>query len=180
MILEGMLVQSWLVNKLKPIITTLSTKNKMKLALSFALLATASAFAPQAAFTRQSMALFDTHHVDTADAIKAAMEASAKYGKTSVEARLAWDAVEEMDAANSHVKQQESDAKPAAVAVAEAAAPKDSAAIASEKMTMKEALAEAKRITEEMGISSPEARVAWEIVEEIGATEAHHKTTGSG
>mmetsp|Transcript_14726 Transcript_14726/g.20494 ORF Transcript_14726/g.20494 Transcript_14726/m.20494 type:complete len:152 (-) Transcript_14726:182-637(-) len=151
----------------------------MKLALSFGLLATVSAFAPQAAFTRQSMALFDTHHVDTADAIKAAMEASEKFGKTSVEARLAWDTVEEMDAANSHVKDQGSTAAPAAVATTPAEA-KDSAAIASESMTMAEALADAKRITEELGISSPEARVAWETVEEIGATEAHHKTTGSG
>jgi len=142
-------------------------------------LATASAFAPQAAFTRQSMALFDTHHVDTADAIKAAMAASEEFGKTSVEARLAWDAVEEMDAANSHVKSQETSSAPAAVADAPAEA-KESAAIDSEKMTMSEALAEAKRITEELGISSAEARVAWEIVEEIGATEAHHKTTGSG
>lgn len=37
---------------------------------------------------------------DTSEAVEAAMEASEKYGKTSQEARLAWNVVEELDAAN--------------------------------------------------------------------------------
>ena len=44
----------------------------------------------------------------------------------------------------------------------------------------KEALAEAKRITEEKGASDPDARIAWELVEELAATASHHATTGSG
>ena len=43
-----------------------------------------------------------------------------------------------------------------------------------------DALTEAKRITEEKGISSPEAALAWELVEELSATKSHHETTGSG
>ena len=43
-----------------------------------------------------------------------------------------------------------------------------------------DALAEAKRVTEEFGIQSPEARSAWELVEELAATATHHKTVGSG
>ena len=42
--------------------------------------------------------------VDTSKAIKAALEASKTYGKTSVEARMAWEAVEEMDAINARRK----------------------------------------------------------------------------
>ena len=43
-----------------------------------------------------------------------------------------------------------------------------------------QALADAKRITEEKGITSPDARIAWELVEELAATDSHHKTVGSG
>lgn len=38
--------------------------------------------------------------VDSSDAVKAALEASKKYGATSKEARVAWDIVEEMDASD--------------------------------------------------------------------------------
>ena len=41
-----------------------------------------------------------TVHADTSDAVKNALEASRVYGKTSAEARMAWDIVEELDAAN--------------------------------------------------------------------------------
>ena len=37
---------------------------------------------------------------DSAEAVKAAMEASETHGKTSPEARAAWSLVEEIDAAN--------------------------------------------------------------------------------
>jgi hypothetical protein len=43
-----------------------------------------------------------------------------------------------------------------------------------------QALADAKRITEEKGVTSPEAALAWELVEELDATAAHHRTTGQG
>lgn len=43
-------------------------------------------------------------HKDTSDAIKAALEASKTFGKASQEARVAWELVEEIDAANAHHK----------------------------------------------------------------------------
>lgn len=46
--------------------------------------------------------------------------------------------------------------------------------------TRKEALAEAEAITKEKGITSPEARLAWELVEELAATESHHTKYGTG
>lgn len=62
------------------------------------LLASAHAFTPAAfGVSRSSTALC---MVQSADAVKAALEASKKYGATSVEARTAWDIVEEMDASN--------------------------------------------------------------------------------
>merc|ERR1711920_1213272 len=41
---------------------------------------------------------------DTSAAIKIALEASKEYGKTSFEAKMAWEAVEEIDSANAHRK----------------------------------------------------------------------------
>ena len=38
-------------------------------------------------------------HTDTSDAVKKALEASRVFGKTSVEARMAWELVEELDSA---------------------------------------------------------------------------------
>ena len=43
-----------------------------------------------------------------------------------------------------------------------------------------EALKAAEEATEKYGITSPEARSAWELVEELAATATHHKATGSG
>ena len=44
--------------------------------------------------------LHSTVRPDTSAAIQAALEASKKFGATSPEARVAWDAVEEMDASD--------------------------------------------------------------------------------
>ena len=60
---------------------------------------TAGAFAPSSKVAfRPSSCLSMTK--DTSEAVKAATEASEKYGKASPEARMAWEVVEEMDAAN--------------------------------------------------------------------------------
>lgn len=107
--------------------------------------------------------------------MEAAKKASKEFGPTSPEAKTAWDVVEELDAAKSHSKK--ADVVPEAVAVDSP----ESAGNADFKIeTAADAMAEAKRITEEKGISSPEARIAWELVEELAATETHHKNTGSG
>jgi hypothetical protein len=44
-----------------------------------------------------------TVHSDTSAAVKKALEASRVHGNTSVEARMAWEEVEEMDSANRYV-----------------------------------------------------------------------------
>ena len=60
----------------------------------------AYAFAPfTGAVTRSSVIVFNAR-VDTSDAIQEAMKMSKKYGATSKEAALAWEAVEEMDASD--------------------------------------------------------------------------------
>jgi hypothetical protein len=46
--------------------------------------------------------------------------------------------------------------------------------------TRDEALTQAESITKEKGITSSEARLAWELVEELAATESHHNSQGTG
>ena len=74
----------------------------MKLSLSLAVLAATAVhgFAPAATTfgLRQSTNLFG--RVDSSEAVKAAMEASKKFGPTSPEARMAWETVEEMDSSD--------------------------------------------------------------------------------
>jgi hypothetical protein len=73
----------------------------MKSSLAFCILAaTASsttAFAPTLT-TKFTTALFD--RVDSSDLVNEALEISKKFGATSPEARLAWEAVEEVDASD--------------------------------------------------------------------------------
>lgn len=65
----------------------------------FFALAAVDAFAPTPMGIRSSVRLFN-QRVDSSDAVKAAMEATEKYGATSKEAAAAWDIVEEMDASD--------------------------------------------------------------------------------
>jgi CP12 domain len=58
----------------------------------------AQAFAPLSV-SRPSTGLYN-ERPDASQAIKDAMAASEKFGATSKEARVAWDAVEEMDASD--------------------------------------------------------------------------------
>lgn len=66
---------------------------------TFALLALplASGFAPSTFGVQRQTAIFSAP-VDTSSAVQAALQASKQYGATSPEARVAWDAVEEMRA----------------------------------------------------------------------------------
>ena len=63
----------------------------------FCLLGSATAFVPKTSLQQRSYALFMQ---DTSEAVKAAMDASETYGKTSPEAKAAWALLEELDAAN--------------------------------------------------------------------------------
>jgi hypothetical protein len=63
--------------------------------------ASVQAFAPlgRPFGVRTSVRLFN-ERPDTSKEVQAALEASKKYGPTSKEARIAWEAVEEMDSAD--------------------------------------------------------------------------------
>ena len=69
----------------------------MKLLVLSTILSSAAAFAPQmgAGHIRTSLAASSAD-----EAIQAALESSKKYGATSVEARLAWETVEEINASD--------------------------------------------------------------------------------
>ncbi|KAG7354650.1 CP12 domain containing protein [Nitzschia inconspicua] len=177
----------------------------MKTSLVFAIFAaTTNGFAPIST-THRATSLFD--RVDTSDLIKEALDISKKFGAASPEARLAWEAVEEVDASDNSVATKGSladecdiyDLSKACEEYADkmaelksliraqtstAAALKEMVSeVKKVKLTIPEvkpgmpspqlqvALAEAKKITAEKGIDSPEARVAWETVEEISAAD---------
>lgn len=163
----------------------------MKLFLIAALVSSSAAFAPTPS-GRRPVALRSAG----VDAIEAAMEASKKYGASSPEARVLWDIVEEMDASDNSVAYQapiedeEYESKVKALSqmltktkdeieqVKKLAdelkgvklAKPPSVSSGSDSAAMKEALAAAKAATEEHGMDSTEAKLAWETVEEIAAS----------
>lgn len=141
--------------------------------------------------------------IDSSDLVAEAMKVTEKFGATSAEARLAWEAVEEVDASDNSVASmrsltdecevdvpvvspecveygealdelQELIASPRAVSEAAAVEPvklSGSQGIAGpQSKELEIALEEARAITAEKGLSSPQAAVAWEIVEEIAAS----------
>lgn len=76
--------------------------NTMKIsaaALVLAVAASVDAFSPAPLGVRSSVRLYSARP-DTTEYVAAALEASKKYGATSKEARIAWEAVEEIDAAD--------------------------------------------------------------------------------
>mmetsp|Transcript_118693 Transcript_118693/g.343307 ORF Transcript_118693/g.343307 Transcript_118693/m.343307 type:complete len:227 (+) Transcript_118693:92-772(+) len=173
--------------------------------------ASAEAFAPTPAFAprRSSLPVLKAR-VDATELIKNAVAISEKFGKDSAEARLAWEAVEEVDSADNSVatkgsldeecdvtqewidnacmeysaKLEELDrllqeTKKATVfdSAAEDVKPIKLKDVPQQKPgkaspELQEAVENAKMLTDKYGIQSPEARVAWETVEEIAsATE---------
>lgn len=74
----------------------------MKTACLFLLASSAAAWttAPRFGAVRSTTQLFAESRPDSSKAVAAALEASKKYGATSPEARLAWEAVEDMDSAD--------------------------------------------------------------------------------
>jgi hypothetical protein len=113
------------------------------------------------------------------EAIAAALLASRVYGRSSSEAKYAWDLVEEFDEARSrhsagdiHVK-----AEPKVEVVVKTPEPTPAQQVHKDTSKL---ITAALAASKEFGKSSPEAALAWELVEEVDATNAHHKTTGSG
>lgn len=70
----------------------------MKTACLLLLASSAAAFST-APYPRSTTALMNSR-VDSSAAVAAALEASKKYGATSPEARVAWEAVEDMDSSD--------------------------------------------------------------------------------
>eukprot|EP00970_Alexandrium_tamarense_P006530 scaffold1112_cov195-Alexandrium_tamarense.AAC.17 len=164
----------------------------MKIFLA-SLIGSCAAFAP-APFGKSQTALFG--RVDTSAAIEAALDASKKFGSTSSEARVLWDIVEEMDASDNSVaskapivdSEYEAKVKSLSQMLTKTKAELDQVkaladdlkgvklaspsvgSSAPDDSVMKEALAAARAATEEFGQSSPQARLAWETVEEIAAS----------
>ena len=72
----------------------------MKFTIAFTLFAAAAeAFSPSSLNARTSSALLASR-IDSSDLVAEALEISKKFGATSPEARLAWEAVEEVDASD--------------------------------------------------------------------------------
>ena len=69
----------------------------MKFFLASALLASAVAFSPSFVAHQRTRTFLFAARPDASDAIAEALRLSKEFGPTSTEARLAWEAVEEMD-----------------------------------------------------------------------------------
>jgi len=139
--------------------------------------------------------------VDSSDAVKAALEASKKFGPTSKEAQTAWEAVEEMDSSDNSAaytggvseEDQQYDEKMAALAAlleenqakiyemkklaqelqaVKLVDPQKVKTVAAPNPMLKKLLAEAKEATEKHGIDSTEAKLAWESVEEAASADS--------
>jgi hypothetical protein len=142
--------------------------------------------------------------VDSSDLVKEAMKLSKKYGSTSAQARLAWEAVEDVDARDNSVATLGSlneecnvdvevvpqecleygealeelqdliastkpvTASTSGVEPVKLSVPSGVAGVASPEL--RAALEEARVATAKMGLTSTEAMVAWETVEEIAAS----------
>ena len=72
----------------------------MKLSLTVALVGSAAAFQPAILVQQSSVRTTYLHATSAEEAIAAAREASKKYGASSPEAALAWEAVEEIDSSD--------------------------------------------------------------------------------
>eukprot|EP00526_Cylindrotheca_closterium_P020672 CAMPEP_0113610790 /NCGR_PEP_ID=MMETSP0017_2-20120614/5213_1 /TAXON_ID=2856 /ORGANISM="Cylindrotheca closterium" /LENGTH=208 /DNA_ID=CAMNT_0000519699 /DNA_START=86 /DNA_END=712 /DNA_ORIENTATION=- /assembly_acc=CAM_ASM_000147 len=165
---------------------------KFSTTIAFLAIASTQAFSPSnIQQVRKTTQLFA--RADSADLVAEALAASKEFGASSPEARLAWEAVEEVDSSDNSAatqgnvadyqsKLQELAAKlkeqqPAMAVLGEMAeeikAVKLSAPVSkagAPSAQLQEAMTTANEITEKLGVSSPEAQVAWEVVEEIAAS----------
>lgn len=123
-----------------------------------------------------------TVHTDTSELVKKALEMSRTYGKTSVEARMAWEVVEEMDAANSHHSREDIHVSTSATPQEECGEvltiekEKPSILVKTNPGTVEEAIATAMTLKQTYGAHSKESRLAWELVEEMEAADSHKRT----
>eukprot|EP00535_Pseudo-nitzschia_heimii_P001298 CAMPEP_0197179074 /NCGR_PEP_ID=MMETSP1423-20130617/4141_1 /TAXON_ID=476441 /ORGANISM="Pseudo-nitzschia heimii, Strain UNC1101" /LENGTH=400 /DNA_ID=CAMNT_0042628929 /DNA_START=132 /DNA_END=1337 /DNA_ORIENTATION=+ len=145
--------------------------------------------------------------VDSSELVQAAMKITEKYGKSSSEARLAWETVEEVDASDNSAASKgslndecdvtaevipqecvdfsaaldevqdllDSTKQPimakSSNVVEPVKIPVPGNVAASQSAELQAALEDARALTAEKGLGSPEAKVAWSIVEEIAASD---------
>lgn len=130
-------------------------------------------------------------HVKAQKAIKAAVEASRKFGPQSKEARLAWETVEEINASDDSVafqplddtldidlellsrmkhRSRNSPVKVAPIQYARVLSLHGSHQIQDDP-NLKRALSKAELLTEWWGVQSTQAKLAWEEVEDILSNE---------
>lgn len=164
--------------------------------------------------TRGKSFLQVTARPDASSLVAEALAASAKYGAASPEARLAWEAVEEVDASDNSASfagnlDDECEAEAPTEACLEygqkleelSAILRDQGpkieqikslareiqavklkeapvAPAADSPALQAALKAAKAVTEKHGISSAEARLAWEDVEEMAAASSQSNALG--
>ncbi|KAL7497322.1 hypothetical protein ACHAWT_005769 [Skeletonema menzelii] len=166
----------------------------MKLILASLLTASAWAFVPS---MPRHVTTALSERLDSSDAIQAALDASKKYGAASPEARVLWDIVEEMDSADntaafkpavvdeeyadkvkalSQLLTKTKDELDMVKSLADQlkgvklAKPTSSSVSGSEDSALKAALDDARSAAEAHGKDSIEAKLAWETVEEIAAS----------
>ncbi|KAL3945049.1 MAG: hypothetical protein SGBAC_000840 [Bacillariaceae sp.] len=160
-----------------------------------------SKFGIQSQWKEAPLAVRRYTRVDTSDLIEEALAASKTYGASSPEARLAWEVVEEIDAMDNTaatlgmtsdyqediqelstlLKQQQpgrvslknipADIKPIKLSTTKTTPVKESA-------KLKEALKSAKQLTNDFGIHSSQAKIAWETVEEISSSDRSENAMG--
>lgn len=180
---------------------------KFSLALAAIAISATNAFTSNLSNTHASSTKMMATKADVSPLIAEAMKISEKFGAQSVEARLAWETVEELNASDNSVASMGSladeceveavsqecveygealeelqelvaanafpdesfFAKEIASTVSQVklAAPETTSAPASAELKL--ALEEAREITASKGLTSPEAAVAWETVEEIAS-----------
>ena len=163
-----------------------------------------STSAPRVASTTTAILRMSTH-ADTSSMIEEAAAASQKYGASSPEARLAWEAVEEIHSAdnseatkgtienseeyNQMINDMEeflARQRPIFDQISDLAtkvkkikleSPSFEPGDASPELI--EALNKAKQLTNEMGFESPDVRVAWDNVEEIASAGTFNAERGA-
>ncbi|EJK73339.1 hypothetical protein THAOC_05043 [Thalassiosira oceanica] len=119
------------------------------------------------------------------ESIQKALDASKKYGATSVEARLAWETVEEINASLKPNAYKTKDEMDAVKAIADELkgiklAKPTSGGIplnVDHDIALKASLDAARTASEEFGKDSIEAKLAWETVEEVAASASDSEAT---
>eukprot|EP00977_Amphora_coffeiformis_P017477 scaffold5744_cov159-Amphora_coffeaeformis.AAC.6 len=148
----------------------------MKLHLVILFISGANAFTPKSTYTQRPS--FSSRFMqDTSDAVQEATKASETFGKTSPEARTAWNNVEELDAANSHEKamREQIEKQQAEIERLQKTVAEKVTSAPTVHTDTSDAVKHALEASRMYGKTSVEARMAWDLVEELDAANSHHR-----